>query len=108
MKIFARFLLSAVLCSGWICTARTGASDAEHWVATWGASPASQEPDATKRRNGKFDFNSQTVREIVHTSIGGKTVRVRFSNAFGKTAVKIGAAHLGRERPRWFVSDGRK
>ena len=28
-------------------------------------------------------FNNQTLRQIVHTSIGGKQVRVRLSNLFG-------------------------
>jgi len=42
----------------------------------------------------KLVFHDQTVREIVHISIGGDTVRVRLSNAFGEQSVEIGAAHL--------------
>ena len=40
----------------------------------------------------KLVFDQQTLREIVHTSIGGDTVRVRLSNAYGKDTVEIGAA----------------
>ena len=36
----------------------------------------------------------QTVRMIVRTSIGGRRVRIRLANAFGGTAVSIGAAHV--------------
>jgi len=65
-----------------------------HWVATWGASPAPQLPDDAQMRTAKLVFENQTLREIVHTSIGSDTVRVRLSNAYGKDTVEIGAAHI--------------
>ena len=65
-----------------------------HWVVTWGASPAPQLPDQAQMRAAKLEFNNQTLREIVHVSIGSDTVRVRLSNAFGKETVEIGAAHV--------------
>ncbi|HXJ39503.1 MAG TPA: SGNH/GDSL hydrolase family protein [Bryobacteraceae bacterium] len=64
-----------------------------HWVGTWGAAPAPQ-LDAAAMQAQKLEFQNQTVREIVHTSIGGDTVRVRLSNAFGPEPVEIGAAHI--------------
>ena len=64
-----------------------------HWVVTWGASPAPQLP-SSEMRAAKLEFENQTLREIVHASIGGAAVRVRFSNAYGKQAVDIGAAHI--------------
>jgi lysophospholipase L1-like esterase len=39
-------------------------------------------------------INNQTVRMIVHTSIGGHRVRVQLSNAFGTGTLQVGAAHL--------------
>ena len=39
-------------------------------------------------------FNNQTVREVVHVSLGGDTVRVRLSNAFSAVPVDIGAVHI--------------
>jgi len=39
-------------------------------------------------------FTNQTLRQIVHTSIGGSTVRVVLSNAYGTAPVTIGAAHI--------------
>ena len=75
--------------------ASTGlAAEQNHWVVTWGASPAPQLP-LEEMRAAKLEFANQTLREIVHTSIGGAAVRVRLSNAYGKQPVDIGAAHVG-------------
>ena len=65
-----------------------------HWVPTWGASPAPQLADQAQMNGAGLLFEAQTVREIVHTSIGGNEVRVRLSNAYGKDAVQIAAAHV--------------
>jgi lysophospholipase L1-like esterase len=72
----------------------SAAAEHNHWVATWGASPAPQLSDEAQMRTAKLEFDNQTLREIVHTSIGSDTVRVRLSNAYGKEAVDIGAAHI--------------
>jgi lysophospholipase L1-like esterase len=45
-------------------------------------------------RSRKLEFNEQTLRQIVHITLGGGSFRVRLSNVFGKQAVTIGAAHL--------------
>jgi lysophospholipase L1-like esterase len=65
-----------------------------HWVATWGASPAPQLPNESEMRAAKLVFENQTLREIVHVSIGSDTVRLRLSNAYGKHPVEIGAVHI--------------
>ena len=39
-------------------------------------------------------FTNQTLRQIVHTSVGGSKARVVLSNAYGTAAVTIGAAHI--------------
>lgn len=39
-------------------------------------------------------YANQTIREIVHTSVGGNRVRVRISNTFGSAPLVIGAAHV--------------
>ena len=35
-----------------------------------------------------------TLRQVVHVSLGGKRLRVRFSNAFGTKPLTILSAHL--------------
>jgi len=56
------------------------------WVGTWSASP---QPVAAP-----IQINGQTLRQIVHTSLGGERVRVRLSNAYGTSALIIGSAHV--------------
>ena len=57
----------------------------QHWVGTWEGSPAP---------GGKERLENQTLREIVHTSIGGDAARIKISNAFGTEPLVVGAAHL--------------
>ena len=45
-------------------------------------------------RAGNLTYENQTIREIIHASIGSDTVRVRLSNAYGKESVQINAAHI--------------
>ena len=40
-------------------------------------------------------YTDKTVRDIVHTSVGGSGVRVRLSNAFGTVPVTFDAVYLG-------------
>jgi len=62
-----------------------------HWVGTWAASPqgtiASSGPEVKS-------FEDQTIRQIVRVSMGGDTLRVRFSNELGRTPLVIGAARI--------------
>src|ERR1035438_67992 len=56
------------------------------------AAPAT--PATSAQPIGARGFDNQTVRMIVRTSIAGRRLRVRLSNAFGGTPVVLGAAHL--------------
>jgi lysophospholipase L1-like esterase len=60
-----------------------------HWTGTWGAGPGGPPLPANTQV-----FTGQTLRLIVHTSIGGNRVRIRLSNEMGSTALRIGAAHI--------------
>src|SRR5258705_12225344 len=61
--------------------------DNRHWVGTWSASPAPSEAGV--------GFNNHTLRMNPRVSIGGDTVRVRISNAYGAGKLEIGAAFIG-------------
>src|SRR5439155_18037186 len=65
--------------------------ETEHWVGTWACSP--QLADAGSRPPAP-GFADVTLRQIVHVSIGGRKIRLRFSNAFGKSALRISSAHV--------------
>lgn len=62
----------------------------EHWVGTWSASP--QEPDTSVPVS--VGFTDQTLRQIVHTSIGGDQVRVRLTNEFSAAPLSVNAAQI--------------
>jgi len=64
-----------------------------HWVASWGA--AQQIPEQNNLLP-QADLQDATLRQVVRLSVGGKTLRVRFSNAFGTQALVIDAAHIAR------------
>ena len=76
-----------------LCSLQTiAAPPAEHWVGTWAASPM-----AAKNPEGKFGApgtDGTTLREIVHISIGGPSVRVILTNEFGLDPLTIGAAQI--------------
>ena len=67
---------------------RDGAARASSpWVATWGAAMLAS-------NDGAPDFSGQTLRQIVHISVGGEQTRIWFSNRFGREPLRIGAAHV--------------
>lgn len=57
------------------------------WVATWGTAMVAADAPAA-------DVSGQTLREIVHASVGGKQVRIWLSNRFGREPLHVGAAHI--------------
>ena len=81
--VVAASLLSAV-------PALAGERDPARWVATWATGPAGPNPGPAPQ------FANQTVRYVIHTSVGGDRVRVKISNTFGTDPVVIGSAHVAR------------
>jgi lysophospholipase L1-like esterase len=72
--------------------ARTS-SAAPVWVGTWGTVPTTVPVSAVRT------FRNQTLREIVHVSLGGDRIRVRLSNEFGTQGLTVGEAHVARRAP---------
>lgn len=62
----------------------------QHWVATWSTSNAAVPDPAT--------FKNQTIREIIHTSVGGQAVRIRLANTFGTQAVTFDSVYVGLQK----------
>ena len=80
--------------------AATGtSSNAQHgakaqlWVASWGSSQQIPEPQNALPAD---DLRDATLRQIVHLSVGGTTVRVHLSNAFGSEALHFLSVHIAR------------
>ena len=82
--------------------AQTAGEPAVSWVSTWGTSDSSPGNDPTFlpiSYNGTSAFNHQTMRLIVHTSLGGQKVRVRLSNENGTAPLTLGAVHVALSGP---------
>jgi lysophospholipase L1-like esterase len=71
------------------------------WVATWSSAPippGQTTIDAIFGRDRSRAFDNETIRHIVHTSVGGRRVRVRLSNQFGTQPLRIGATQIALRR----------
>ena len=80
-------LLVAVLPSAIGVGAGAGAT---HWVGSWGCGP-----QLTERRNlPPAPLANSTLRQFVHVTLGGKHLRVRFSNGFGTNSVTMKSVHV--------------
>jgi lysophospholipase L1-like esterase len=60
------------------------------WVGTWES--AQVQPAATGL--SATGFTDQTVRDIVHTSVGGREIRIRISNVFGSAPLVVSDVHI--------------
>ena len=115
-------LMFLLVCVGPSALAQSGTTD--RWVGTWttaevgrpqnpfppapalppfmantrcaapAAPPVAPPPGQTFAPMPFPHFTNQTLRQIVHTSIGGSKARVVLSNAYGTAPVTVGAAHI--------------
>ena len=74
---------------------QAGVEAATTWVGTWMAAQQLVEPGNLPPAPG---FTDTTLRQVVRVSIGGRTLRVRFSNAFGQTPLTLLSARVARAR----------
>ncbi|WP_435209630.1 SGNH/GDSL hydrolase family protein [Micromonospora sp. bgisy143] len=69
-----------------------GRPDRGEWAGSWAA--------AVTRGNSvgltNTGLNDQSVRMVVHVSVGGPALRVRLSNLYGEQAVRVGRATVAR------------
>jgi lysophospholipase L1-like esterase len=74
-----------------------GKSNPNHWVGAWASAPLL---DAHAKHAEELVAPGAepgvTLREVVHVTIGGETVRVRFSNLYGTSPLLISAAEIAQ------------
>lgn len=70
-----------------------------HWVASWAtavqAIPELSDPPPLYRAP---DVSGRTVREIIYPTLSGERVRVRLSNAYGRTPLVVSSVTLAHSR----------
>jgi lysophospholipase L1-like esterase len=78
------------ICGGVLAVTALGADSGGHWIGTWAASAQHWTPGRLQ------SFRNQTLRLIVHASIGGKKPRVKIANTYGEQPLRIAAVHIAR------------
>jgi lysophospholipase L1-like esterase len=81
--------IAAVLLLAWPAGAQ------QRWVGSWATS---QQIPEDRNALAAHDLDDATLRQTVHLSFAGTSVRVRLSNAFGTQPLHISAAHVARAR----------
>lgn len=92
MVLVTAIVAGIILLSSNYSTSGSGGSgkrSGTRWIGTWAT--AAQPPSPTVQ-----SYNNQSLRLIVHTSVGGRKVRIRISNTYGEQSLVIGAAHIAR------------
>jgi lysophospholipase L1-like esterase len=64
-----------------------------HWVGSWATS---QQIPEERNALAPHDLDNATLRQTVHLSLSGASLRMRLSNAFGVAPLHIASAHLAR------------
>jgi lysophospholipase L1-like esterase len=61
------------------------------WTGTWASAQQLTEPHNQPPAPGLTD---NTLRQVIHVTLGGSRLRVQFSNAYGNSPVTINASHI--------------
>ncbi|MDD9897084.1 MAG: SGNH/GDSL hydrolase family protein [Gammaproteobacteria bacterium] len=56
------------------------------WITSWTTSPSTLPPT----ESGYDSLNNQTLRLVVHTSVGGSALRIRLANYHGDQSISVG------------------
>src|SRR4029450_10105307 len=88
LRLFATAAMIGLVTS--VTNSSAASDNDEHGtrVQSWAVGHIAPLPASTAQ------YNNQTLREIVRTSVGGDQVRVRIANTFGTAPLVIAAAHV--------------
>lgn len=84
-------LLAGTALSGCRGGAVPGSTRGGDWVGTWGTAPQLVEPANLPPAPG---LAGNTLRQVVHVSLGGSRLRLSVSNAYGTAPLTLSAVHL--------------
>src|SRR5438094_227319 len=68
------------------------------WSSSRPTSPAPNTRRSTAGTTRRGSGAGSTLRQVVHISVGGRTLRVRFANTFGGSPLAVTSAHIARSR----------
>lgn len=88
VKAGRALVVALVVLVGTTGTVRAAEADRHRWTGTWEAAPSGT----------AAALPGAAVRNVVHTSVGGYLVRVRFSNRLGTAPLTLGAVTVALRR----------
>ena len=77
------------------CTRPSATTTSPPWLGTWTAAVQLTEARNMPPAPG---LAGSTLRQVIHTSVGGPRLRVHFANTFGTSPLAITSAHIARSR----------
>src|SRR4051794_24783147 len=89
-----RLVFSLLLLASLALFTPTADASPQRWVASWAASPVVGSVIPWSDCPAGDGLTDQTVRNVVFVSAGGSQVRVRLTNAFGTTPLRVGHASV--------------
>lgn len=97
-------LLSTLVFFSFYVHASAGTStSATKWVGTWSTAPQLVEPRNMPPEPG---LSHNTLRQIVRVSLGGDTLRMKFSNEFSSKPVTLKAVHIAVSNGNGTIESG--
>ncbi|TJX01418.1 MAG: SGNH/GDSL hydrolase family protein, partial [Mesorhizobium sp.] len=88
-------ICAAVAAGSAIASFGAQGADKGDWITTWAATPAPRWADDLPAPFGVPEvLENQTIRQVARISVGGNSVRVVLSNAFGEKPLTIGAGSV--------------
>jgi lysophospholipase L1-like esterase len=87
-----RVFLGSMVAAGMLAILPSSfAKESSTWVGSWACSPQLVEP---QNRPPDPGLAGNTLRQVVHLTLGGGAIRLRFSNEFGTTPLTLESVHI--------------
>ena len=93
LRSFSVILASCMVLSSWTLFGQSNGDSTKKWVGTWATAPQLVEPNNMPPSPG---LTNNSLRQVVRVSIGGDTLRVKFSNEFSTSAVTMKSVQIAR------------
>jgi lysophospholipase L1-like esterase len=87
-------LASSLLLISILCTSQAFASDSTKLTPTWLGTWATATQVAAESDLPSVGFADVTLRQVIHVSAGGRRLRLRLSNVFGKAPLELTHARI--------------
>ena len=91
MRLQSRFAIFALALLP-VC----GSAQVPHALATWATAQQAPDPRGNQPGLDPAELTDATVREVVHLSAGGPTLRLHMSNVFGTEALRLDSVHIAQ------------